>query len=164
MAPEHFYIIEYDKMKFLCDQMLGTLAKWLRIYGFDTFYANRDISDSELLDISKKENRILITRDKDLIITARRENIENIEVNTTDLDEQISIVLGNTKPDKNKVLSRCILCNAKVEDIKKQDVEGKVPEKVFKNKDKFWFCKNCNKIYWKGSHYEKMFEKIDNLG
>ena len=64
MAPEHFYIIEYDKMKFLCDQMLGTLAKWLRIYGFDTFYANRDISDSELLDISKKENRILITRDK----------------------------------------------------------------------------------------------------
>ena len=143
--------------------MLGTLAKWLRIYGFDTFYANRDINDSELLDISKKENRILITRDKNLIITARRENLKTIEINTTDLDEQISIVLGKNKPDKTKILSRCIVCNAKVEDIKKQDVEGKVPEKVFKNKDKFWFCTNCNKIYWKGSHYEKMFEKIDYL-
>jgi hypothetical protein len=151
-------------MKFLCDQMLGTLAKWLRIYGFDTFYASRDMDDPEVLEISKKENRILISRDKNLIIAARRENLKTIEISTTDLDEQISIVLGNIKPDKTKILSRCIICNAKVEDIKKQNVEDKVPEKVFKNKEKFWLCKNCNKIYWKGSHYEKMFEKIDNLG
>ena len=144
--------------------MLGTLAKWLRIYGFDTFYASRDMDDPEVLEISKKENRILISRDKNLIIAARRENLKTIEISTTDLDEQISIVLGNIKPDKTKILSRCIICNAKVEDIKKQNVEDKVPEKVFKNKEKFWLCKNCNKIYWKGSHYEKMFEKIDSLG
>ena len=144
--------------------MLGTLAKWLRIYGFDTFYASRDMDDPEVLEISKKENRILISRDKNLIIAARRENLKTIEISTTDLDEQISIVLGNIKPDKTKILSRCIICNAKVEDIKKQNVEDKVPEKVFKNKEKFWLCKNCNKIYWQGSHYEKMFEKIDNLG
>ena len=144
--------------------MLGTLAKWLRIYGFDTFYASRDMDDPEVLEISKRENRILISRDKNLIIAARRENLKTIEISTTDLDEQISIVLGNIKPDKTKILSRCIICNAKVADIKKQNVEDKVPEKVFKNKEKFWLCKNCNKIYWKGSHYEKMFEKIDNLG
>jgi uncharacterized protein with PIN domain len=151
-------------MKFLCDQMLGTLAKWLRIYGFDTFYVSRDMDDSELLEISNKENRILITRDKNLVIAARRENLKPIEINSTVLDEQISIVLGDIKLDKTKILSRCIICNAKVADIKKQNVEDKVPEKVFKNKEKFWLCKNCNKIYWKGSHYEKMFEKIDNLG
>jgi hypothetical protein len=151
-------------MKFLCDQMLGTLAKWLRIYGFDTFYVSRDMDDSELLEISNKENRILITRDKNLVIAARRENLKPIEINSTVLDEQISIVLGDIKLDKTKILSRCIICNAKVADIKKQNVEDKVPEKVFKNKEKFWLCKNCNKIYWKGSHYEKMFEKIDSLG
>ncbi|MCK4365340.1 MAG: Mut7-C RNAse domain-containing protein [Thermoplasmatales archaeon] len=151
-------------MKFLCDQMLGTLAKWLRIYGFDTFYASRDMDDPELLGISKKDNRILITRDKNLIIAARRENLKPIEINSTALDEQISIVLGDIKPDKTKILSRCIVCNAKVEDIKKQEVKDKVPKKVFENNDKFWFCKKCNKIYWQGSHYEKMFEKIDNLG
>lgn len=150
-------------MKFLCDQMLGTLAKWLRIYGFDTFYANRDMIDLELLEISKKENRTLITRDKNLIIAARRENLKTIEIKTIDLDEQIGIVLRNIKPDKTKILSRCILCNAKVKNVKKQDVQGKVPEKIFENNEKFWFCKNCNKIYWQGSHYEKMFEKIDSL-
>ena len=150
-------------MKFLCDQMLGTLAKWLRIYGFDTFYANRELNDSELLEIAKKENRIFITRDRDLIQMARRKNIEIIEIKTTDIDEQISIVLANVKIDKSKALSRCILCNTEVEEIKKEGVKGKVPERVFNNNKKFWYCKKCNKIYWKGTHYEKMFEKINNL-
>ena len=143
--------------------MLGTLAKWLRIYGFDTFFVNSEMDDAKLLEITKKENRILITRDKNLIQSARRENIKTIEVKTTDINEQISTILGDTEIDKTKVLSRCILCNTKVDEIKKEDVKGKVPERVFNNNEKFWFCKKCNKIYWKGSHYEKMFEKINNL-
>ena len=151
-------------MKFLCDQMLGTLAKWLRIYGFDTYYASRETDDSKLLEIAEHENRTLITRDKDLIIAARRKNIQNIEINTTDLDEQISIVLSKNKPDKAKILSRCIECNSEIIDIKKQDVKDKIPEKVYENNDRFWYCKKCDKHYWQGSHYEKMFEKIDNLG
>jgi uncharacterized protein with PIN domain len=150
-------------MKFLCDQMLGTLAKWLRIYGFDTFYATNDLDDSRLLDISKKENRILLTRDKKLIQIARRENIKTLEIKTTDINEQISIVIKEYKKDKNKILSRCILCNSKVEDLDKEEVKGKVPDRVFKGNEKFWFCKSCNKIYWKGSHYEKMYEKIKDL-
>ena len=150
-------------MKFLCDQMLGTLAKWLRIYGFDTFFVNSEMDDAKLLEITKKENRILITRDKKLIQTARRENIKTIEVKTTDINEQISTILDDTETNKTKVLSRCILCNTKVDEIKKEDVKGKIPERVFNNNEKFWFCKKCNKIYWKGTHYEKMFEKINNL-
>jgi len=150
-------------MKFLCDRMLGTLAKWLRIYGFDTYYANNEMDDSRLLEISKDEKRILITRDKTLNQVARRENIKTIEIKTTDIDEQINAVLGEIKVDKTEILSRCILCNSKIKEIKKEDVKEKVPEKVFDNNEKFWFCKNCNKIYWKGSHYEKMFEKIDAL-
>jgi hypothetical protein len=150
-------------MKFLCDQMLGTLAKWLRIYGYDTFYANSEMDDPKLLQISKNENRTLITRDKNLIQTARRENLKTIDIKTTDIDEQLHIVLGGIKIDKTKVLSRCILCNTKVEEIKKKDIKGTVPEKAFNNNEKFWFCKKCNKIYWKGSHYEKMFEKINEI-
>jgi len=150
-------------MKFLCDQMLGTLAKWLRIYGFDTLYANNEMDDAKLLEISKNENRILITRDKKLIQMAIKENLDTIEIKTTDIDEQISKVLGDLEIDKTKILSRCILCNTEVEEIKKDDVKGKVPERVFNNNEKYWFCKKCNKIYWKGSHYEKMIEKINNL-
>jgi len=150
-------------MKLLCDQMLGTLAKWLRIYGFDTFYSNKIKNDNELLKIAKKEDRVLITRDKELTYGARRENIQAIEVKTTDIDEQINIVLKEIKPDKTKFLSRCILCNSEVEEIKKEDVKGKIHERVFDNNDKFWFCKKCNKIYWRGTHCDKMLEKIDEL-
>jgi uncharacterized protein with PIN domain len=150
-------------MKFLCDRMLGTLAKWLRIYGFDTFFATNEMNDNELLEISKNENRVLVTRDKELVYEARRENIKTIELKITDIDEQINAVLSETKIDKTKILSRCILCNSKVKEIKKKDAKEKVPEKVFTNNEKFWFCKKCNKIYWKGSHYEKMFEKINTL-
>lgn len=150
-------------MKFLCDQMLGTLAKWLRIYGFDTFFVNSEMDDAKLMEITKKENRILITRDRNLIQSARRENLKTIEIKTTDINEQISTVLGDIKIDKTKVLSRCILCNTEVEEIKKEDIKAKVPKRVFDNNEKFWFCKKCNKIYWKGSHCEKMFEKINKL-
>jgi hypothetical protein len=143
--------------------MLGTLAKWLRIYGFDTFFVNSEMDDAKLIEITKKENRILITRDRNLIQSARRENIKTIEIKTTDINEQISTVLGNIKIDKTKVLSRCILCNTEVEEIKKEEIKDKVPKRVFDNNEKFWFCKKCNKIYWKGTHYEKMFEKINNL-
>lgn len=150
-------------MKFLCDQMLGTLAKWLRIYGFDTFYANSEIDDSELIAISRKENRILITRDKKLLQRARRENLKTIEIKTTEINEQISKAIGGREIDHSKVLSRCILCNTKVDEIKKYEVKGKVPKKVFDNNEIFWFCPKCNKIYWKGSHYENMVERINDI-
>ena len=150
-------------MKLLCDQMLGTLAKWLRIYGIDTYYASGDIKDSDLLKISKKEGRILITRDRQLIIDARRENITYIEIEKTDIDKQIRKVLDKVGFDINMILSRCILCNSKVEEIKKVSVKEKVPERIYKNNEKFWFCKKCNKVYWKGTHYENMFEKINSL-
>jgi uncharacterized protein with PIN domain len=143
--------------------MLGTLAKWLRIYGIDTYYACGDIIDSDLLKISKKEGRILITRDRQLIIDARRENIEYIEIDKTDIDKQIKTVLDKVGFDKNMILSRCLLCNSKVEEIEKVSIKEKVHERIYKNNEKFWLCKKCNKIYWKGTHYEKMFEKIDNL-
>lgn len=147
-------------MKFLCDQMLGTLAKWLRIYGFDTFYANSETDDNELLKIAKKENRTLITRDKELTYCGKRENLNVIELKTTDLDEQLKLVLKHVKIDETKILSRCILCNSKVNKIQKDKVKNKVPEKVFENNEEFWFCKKCDKIYWYGSHTENMIKKI----
>ena len=150
-------------MKFLCDQMLGTLAKWLRLFGFDTFYANTEMKDENLLQITKKENRIIITRDKQLISRGRKENLQVIEINTTDLDEQLSYVLSHVKINKNAILSRCSLCNTVLDEIKKNDIKDKVPEKVFENNEKFWFCPKCNKTYWMGSHYDKIINKIDEI-
>ena len=143
--------------------MLGTLAKWLRIYGFDTSYANSNIDDDEILKILKKENRILLTRDKNLTNRARRENIKTIKITSTEIDKQIKTALESKKINRDKILSRCIICNSKVKEIKKEDVKEKVPKRIFENINKYWFCHKCNKIYWKGSHYENMIEKIKNL-
>jgi uncharacterized protein with PIN domain len=143
--------------------MLGTLAKWLRILGFDTTYAGPNMVDEKILEISKTENRILLTRDKGLTNSARRENIKIIKITSTELDEQIRTVLSIIKMDEEKILSRCIVCNSIVQDIRKDDVKNKVPERIYKNNIKFWFCPNCKKIYWKGSHYDDMLEKINKL-
>ena len=150
-------------MKFLCDQMLGTLAKWLRIYGFDTYFADSLIDDSEIIKLAKKEKRVLITRDKTLVQQARKEKINVISVASIDINEQIKTVVKTVKFDEGLVLSRCILCNSEVTEIKKEEIKDKVPEKVFINNDDFWYCKKCDKVYWKGTHYQNMIQKIDDL-
>lgn len=150
-------------MNFLCDQMLGTLAKWLRICGFDTYYAKRHMKDKKLIEIAKKENRVLVTRDKELVYNSKREQVKTIKIETKDLDEQIKTVLKIIDIDKKLVLTRCTICNGLLEKISKKDVKEKVPEKVFENNNDFLYCNKCDKIYWKGTHYEKMLDKIDEL-
>jgi len=150
-------------MKFLCDQMLGTLAKWLRVYGFDTFYANHEMNDNDLLKIAKEEKRVLITRDKTLAQISKRENLKTLNIQTIDIDEQLKIVLKHVEINQDKILSRCLLCNSVIEEIKKEKIRDKVPPRVFKNNEKFWYCKKCNKIYWKGTHYINMIKKINKL-
>jgi len=147
-------------MKFLCDRMLGTLAKWLRIYGFDTFYASNEMNDDGLIENAKKENRILITRDKELAQISRRENLKIIEIKDFNLDNQIRQVLKDVKIEKDNILTRCLTCNSILENIDKNKVKNKIPNGAFQSNDKFWICKKCNKIYWKGSHYDNMLKKI----
>ena len=150
-------------MKILCDQMLGTLAKWLRILGFDTFYANAEMSDEDLLNIAKGENRTIFTRDKELIIRGKKKNLNVISIETTDLDLQLNHALKHVNIDEKSILSRCTLCNTVLDTVEKNKVQGKVPSKVFENNEKFWLCSKCNKFYWMGSHYNEMINKIDKI-
>ncbi len=150
-------------MKLLCDQMLGTLAKWLRILGYDTYYAPNEITDDDLLKIAKKEKRILITRDKELIIRAKKHTITTIKMQETDLIEQIRKVIKENKIDEKKFLSRCSVCNTELLSISKDQVNGKVPPKVFESKEKYWYCPTCSKYYWMGSHYDDMIKRIEKI-
>lgn len=145
--------------------MLGTLAKWLRFFGFDTAYVTEKISDDEILRIVEREQRMLLTRDKELIIRAEKKNIAVLCINSINLDTQLVSVLHQLKEPINKeaVLSRCSLCNDVLEKISKQQINDLVPPKVSVNQQDFWQCPNCKKIYWKGSHYENMIQKIQSL-
>ena len=144
-------------MKFIADEMLGRLAKWLRICGFDTAYFMH-VRDSELLRLSILEKRVLLTRDTLLI---KRRGIKNFLFISYDQPfEQIKQVVRELKiPYPVEPFSRCIMCNDLLETYTKEDACRTVPEYVCQTQDVFGQCPTCNKIYWKGTHYERM-EKI----
>ncbi len=151
------------EVKFLCDQMLGTLAKWLRILGFDVCFADRIESDDEIIERAKREGRVILTRDKYLVRRAKRENISAVEIKSTDLDEQIKVVISEYPIDENKILSRCSVCNNILAKIDKEKVKGKVPDRVYNRHDEFWYCENCGRIYWKGTHWDNMKSRIEKV-
>lgn len=147
-------------MKLLCDHMLGSLAKWLRILGFDTVYPTATTSDDEILQIATSEKRFLLSRDKELIQRGKKAKLDVMEIHTTDLQKQLKQVLAFIRFDPPLVLTRCTLCNALLVSVGKKGLEARIPPKVFETRENFWYCPVCQKYYWMGTHYENMIEKI----
>lgn len=143
--------------------MLGSLAKWLRIFGYDTFYPDKTMNDEAVLNIAKNQKRLLISRDKELLIRGKKLLLDILEIKTTDLDVQIAQVFSRLPIDHGQVLTRCTLCNTPLFSVQKKDAEHHVPPKVFESRDQFWYCSVCNKYYWMGTHYENIIEKINKL-
>ena len=150
-------------MKVLCDQMLGSLATWLRILGIDTMYPSNDMSDDELLQIAAEEQRLIISRDKQLIARGKKRMIPVLELHTTSLDEQLETVIKAVPFETDKMLSRCTLCNTPLRSVEKHDVAGQIPPKVLESQKDFWYCPHCKKYYWMGTHYQNMMQKINRL-
>lgn len=111
--------------------MLGSLAKWLRIFGFDTLYPDATTDDDLILQLAKREKRLLISRDKELIIRGKKVKLEVLEIQTTDLHEQLAQVLTHIQIDCTQVLTRCTLCNTPLLSVEKKAVKTHVPSKVF---------------------------------
>lgn len=143
-------------MKFLADHMLGRLARWLRMFGYDTLYP-RALKDNEIIKIVNKENRVLLTRDKTL---ANSKNTKAILIESVNIEKQLEQVVKEANLKIKNPFSRCTICNYPIIKVEKKDVIKNVPEKVYQYNYEFWKCQNCSKIYWKGSHWEKICEKI----
>jgi len=143
--------------------MLGSLAKWLRIFGFDTFYPDSTTNDDFILQIATREKRLLISRDKELLIRAKKTLIPVLGIQATNLTEQLQQVLKEIPVDEEKILSRCTVCNTLLHSVEKETIKDKIPEKVFQTRNDFWVCPACSKYYWMGTHYENMREKINSL-
>jgi uncharacterized protein with PIN domain len=86
-------------------------------------------------------------------------------INSDKIDEQIKQVIEECrlKIDKDKMFTRCSLCNTLLKEVSKEQVKGAVPEYVWETQEKFYFCENCNKFYWPGTHITLMEEKIKNI-
>src|SRR5262245_53883055 len=113
---------------FIADVMLGSLARWLRILGFDVLYSNR-YEDDEIVRIATTEHRVALTRDRPL--AARLEPGSVILVEDDDIDRQMSAVLKQTGDKLFAILTRCITCNTQLERVDKEDVFEQVPPYVY---------------------------------
>jgi len=146
-------------MKLLADGMLGRLAKWLRILGYDTAYSPK-LDDDELVRLARAEGRVLLTRDEEL---ARRRGVHCFLVKGDELEGQIAQVIAGLGLQAEQPFSRCPVCNAPLQEVEKSQVAGRVPPHVFRTQERFSLCPKCGRIYWRGTHWAKMCQKIAQL-
>jgi hypothetical protein len=151
--------------RFVVDIMLGRLARWLRAMGYDTLYpgpAPGHAGDRRLLQIARSEARVLVTRDRML---ARLAADRGCWIRAESPDEQIvEVVTGlQLAPREGDRLSRCLDCNAPLEARDKAAVAGRVPDHVLATQSAFKACPACSKIYWAGTHVERMLARLDRL-
>jgi uncharacterized protein with PIN domain len=139
-------------MKFLVDFMLGRLCKWLRLLGYDASYFLSD-KKSDLIYQSLKEGRIILTRDHHL---SKNKAIKLIIINSDSFEEQLNQVFSklNIKVNPDNIFTRCLVCNEVLLEIDKEKVKDKVPSYVFQTQEEFSYCPSCQKVYWKGTHWD----------
>jgi len=148
-------------MKFIVDCMLGKLAKWLKILGFDATFFSK-IEDPELLDLAQREKRTLLTRDTGLIEKAKK--IDTLFIESEDWNDQVEQVLNAFDLWKNIApYSRCIECNAVLKDLPKSRARNLVTPFVYEQADSFALCPGCGRVFWKGTHHQDMEFKIEEI-
>lgn len=145
-------------MKFILDGMLGKLARWLRMMGHDVLYSTV-LSDSQLLEQAKKEDRVLLTRDFALYQQAVGKGV------------QVYYVEGETEPHRlaeiaarfcitltvDMQVSRCPKCNTRLASVPKAEIADKVEINTFLYYGEFWRCETCGAVYWQGAHWTKIY-------
>jgi uncharacterized protein with PIN domain len=140
--------------RFVADCHLGGLARLLRMAGFDTLFRN-DFADPELAALSINEQRILLTRDRELL--KRREITHGCYVHALKPVRQLQeIVQRLDLAGASQPFSLCLECNARLRPIDKMQVIDRLPPSVRTGRDKFFTCERCQRIYWQGTHWQRM--------
>ena len=145
--------------------MVGKLAKYLRMAGYDVLYKN-DISDNDFIKTAIDEKRTALTRDSLMLMRREFKNgtLKFLYIKDDKLINQLRQLKSDLKIALKPNLTRCLKCNEILLKVKKEDVKNKVPLYVYKTQKTFLFCKNCNKYYWRGTHYNNIkstFQKVN---
>jgi len=146
-------------VRFATDRNLGTLAKWLRILGYDTLY-ERGNADPDFLRRAASEGRIVLTRKRDR--TSHSSGGRLVVVKADHVRLQLAEVLEalRLEPDPVKKMTRCLRCNVMLEEIPKERAEGRVPVYVYAACIRFKGCPACGRIYWPGTHRRHIEESL----
>jgi uncharacterized protein with PIN domain len=147
--------------RFIADAHLGKLAHYLRLLGFDTLFSN-DAGDARLAALAALDGRVLLTRDRALLMHRRVHH--GCYIRSIDPREQLLQVLrrldlaGSIRP-----FTRCMECNGRLFRVEKQCIEADLPIGVARHYHRFWRCSDCARLYWQGHHYRAMRDWIGGL-
>jgi uncharacterized protein len=139
---------------FVVDSMLGKVAKWLRILGYDTRY--EPISDPKIMEYANAGWIVLTRRRRwcaleTVVCLYQNEPLDQIR----ELHSKVQLQVN-----ADKLLSRCIRCNEPLQNVDRSEVYGQVPDYVFETVSRFRQCSRCRKLYWQGSHPERMVRRL----
>lgn len=146
---------------FFADAMLGKLARWMRTLGYDVEYEN-SIEDKTLVERAEKDGRIILTRDR-LLVERRRARGRSLFISSENTGEQLKQIVAAYGLPEGGFLTRCLRCNALLEEVDREAVEGKVPPYIYETAERFTVCLKCGRVYWAGSHRVNMVRDLERL-
>ena len=140
--------------RFIVDAHLGKLARYLRMLGFDTLYRN-DFGDQEIIEIARQQKRIILSRDKLLLKSPKVDHgyyVRAIQIH----DQLTEVVEKFDLYSQFKSFTRCMTCNSGLQSRNKESLRELIDPDIYHNFNDFFFCPECGKVYWKGSHFTRM--------
>jgi uncharacterized protein with PIN domain len=134
--------------------MLGRLARWLRILGYDAAFEPK-ADDWILVRLARAEGRLLLTRDRQL---ASQRGVSALLIESEELAAQVQQVVTAVGPSPTGTFSRCPVCNRQLAPLSHDEARDRVPPHVYRTQQEFRLCPECDRVYWQGSHWERMKE------
>ncbi|MGE0825174.1 MAG: Mut7-C RNAse domain-containing protein [Candidatus Binatia bacterium] len=147
--------------RFLVDRMLGRLAKWLRILGYDSAYLPQ-LSPQGLMREGRQQGRIILTRDTRFL--RQKNSPPFVFIRDDRFRDQLRQVMTDCQlAPLSHLLTRCSDCNCPLEEIPKEQVQDRVPAYVWQTQDAFYHCARCRRIYWGATHKERILDELRHL-
>lgn len=148
--------------RFLADRMVGKLARWLRILGYDTVYLPQ-LSPAGVMREGRRQSRLILTRDTRLL--RRKDAPPFVFVQSDRFREQLQQVVDTLHLDPLRALfTRCAECNRTLEEVAKDQVRDRVPEYVWQTQNEFRRCPGCHRVYWGATHRDHVLAELQRLG
>ena len=153
------------EIKFIVDNNVGKVAKWLRIMGYDaTLFSGED--DGRMVKVALAQNRVILTKDREVmkrrLVTSGK--LKAILIESDDVETQLHQVVETFNLDYHfSPFSICLECNQRLVEKDKDVVRELVPPHVFKTQRLYMECPSCHRIYWRGTHWQAMSQELEKL-
>jgi uncharacterized protein with PIN domain len=153
------------EIKFIVDNNVGKLAKWLRIMGYDALLFSGD-DDGKMVKMALAQNRVILTKDSQImkrrLVTSGR--LRAVLIKDDDVKVQLQQVVETLNLDYHfKPFSICLECNQRLQEKNKDEVRDLVPPYVFKTQSLYMECPSCHRLYWRGTHWQAMTRELEKM-